>query len=139
MRRRTLQTVVFSLIASHGVRLRFPPRVDLRARRPAAIVLAAAMIVAAGTLGAQRRITPSEAEVQYQTANRSFAEAQYEDAYKQYNVVLSSGSGDLAAAALKGMIRSALRLSSFEIARREAETLKATTRSADMNAWRTRL
>src|SRR5713101_4205576 len=100
MRRRTLQTVVFSLIASHRVRLRFPPRVDPRARRPVAIVLAAAMMVAAGTLGAQRRITPSEAEVQYQTANRSFAEAQYEDAYKQYNLVLSAGSGDLAAAAL---------------------------------------
>jgi predicted aspartyl protease len=95
------------------------------------LVLAAAILAASGTLGAQRRITQSEAEGLFHSADRSFADARYEDAYRQYNLVLSAGTNERAVAALKGMIRSALRLSSFQIARREAEALKATTTDAD--------
>jgi predicted aspartyl protease/Flp pilus assembly protein TadD len=104
-------------------------RIDRRVRRPAAIVLAAAMMTGV-TAGAQRRAPASEMQVKFQDADRAFADARYEDSYKQYNVVMSNG-GDLAVPALKGMIRSALRLSSFQIAHQEAEALRATTTDAD--------
>ncbi len=102
-----------------------------RAGLPKAVVVATAIVAAAATLGAQRNLTPSEAIVQAQRADKLFADARYTDAYKLYAKVFAAGYGDLSVAALKGMVRSALRLSSFQIARREAEALKSATRDAD--------
>ena len=85
----------------------------------------------AGTLAAQRGLTASEAIVQSQRADKAFAEARYEDAYKQYAKVFSAGYVDLTISSLKGMIRSALRLSSFQIARREAEALRTASQDTD--------
>jgi tetratricopeptide (TPR) repeat protein len=93
--------------------------------------LTIAVILAAATLGAQRPLTPAEAATQYDRANQYFAAARYEDAYKQYNKVFSGAEGDLVVNALKGMIRTALRLSSFQIARQEAEALKLRSDDAD--------
>jgi Flp pilus assembly protein TadD len=98
---------------------------------PGVLILAVAMVAAAGTLGAQRQPTPDEARSELQRAERSFSEARYEDAYRRYNEVLGAGDQELGIAALKGMIRSGLRLSSFQIARREAEALHAVTEDAD--------
>lgn len=90
-----------------------------------------AILAAAATLGAQRPLTPDEAADRHRRADRYFAEARYGDAYKRYNEVLASDSRDLVVSALKGMVRSALRLSSFQVARREAETLRGMTDDAD--------
>lgn len=131
MWRRTLLTV------RSGVSLLFRgvPRLsrgdDRSARPPRTVLLALALLLGAGTLGAQRDLTPSEATVQSHRADRAFAEARYEDAYKEYAKVFSAGYKDLAVSALKGMIRSALRLSSFQIARREAEALRSAAQDAD--------
>lgn len=99
-------------------------------RLPKTLVLAAALTAAAVTLRAQE-MDSSEAAVQVDRADHAFAAAHYEDAYKQYNKVFSASRGDSAARALKGMIRSALRLSSFLRARQEAEALNATTHDAE--------
>ena len=104
---------------------------DSYARRPRLVVLSVAILAAAATLGAQQRLTPKQAAAKYSRATRSFADAKYEDAYKEYNEVFSTGEGDLSPGALKGMIRSALRLSSFGIARKEAEALRAATNDED--------
>jgi predicted aspartyl protease len=105
-----------------------------RLRRPAALIVTAAVLVAAATLGAQQRLSPKESAREYTRATRSFADGQYEEAYRRYNSVFSDGAdGELVTPALKGMIRSALRLSSFQIARREAEALRASV-PADVEA-----
>jgi predicted aspartyl protease len=104
---------------------------DCHGRRPRFLVLSIAVLAAAATVGAQRPLTPKEAASRYERATRSFADAQYEDAYRQFNEVFSTGEADLSANALKGMIRSALRLSSFQIARKEAEALRAATNDED--------
>jgi hypothetical protein len=57
-----------------------------------------------------------------------FADARYRDAFEAYHRVLSASDPDLVAHARKGKVRSALRLSSFRIAREEAEALR---RAAD--------
>lgn len=93
--------------------------------------LALIFLAAAATLHAQRPLTPSQAQTQYERAGRLFADAKYEDAYKQYNQVFGNAQGDIATAALKGMIRSALRLSSFQTARQEAEMLNTRTSDVD--------
>jgi tetratricopeptide (TPR) repeat protein len=95
------------------------------ARRRAAWLLAAALMLGAGSLAAQRPVTPVEAQRYFERADKYFGDARYADAYKQYNDALRGGPGDLAIASLKGMIRSALRLSSFQTALRHAETLRA--------------
>jgi tetratricopeptide (TPR) repeat protein len=100
-------------------------------RRPRALALTVAIFAAAVTLGAQHPLTPSEAADRYARATRYFADARYEEAYKRYNEVFSTGEADLSSRALKGMIRSALRLSSFQTARREAEALRAATNDED--------
>jgi predicted aspartyl protease/Flp pilus assembly protein TadD len=93
--------------------------------------LTIALILAAATLGAQRPLTSSEAATEYDKANRSFADARYDDAYKQYTKVFSGAQGDLVVSALKGMIRTALRLSSFQVARQGSEVLKLRADDAD--------
>lgn len=95
------------------------------------IVLAITILAAAATLGAQRPMTPSETAALFGRANRFFADARYDQAYKQYSKVVESGDAELSVGALKGMIRSALRLSSFQTARRGAEALRARTNDAD--------
>ena len=67
-----------------------------RTGRPRIFVLAVALFAAAGTLAAQRPLPPSELAAHFERANRMFAEARYEDAYKQYNQVFSSGDAALA-------------------------------------------
>jgi predicted aspartyl protease len=104
---------------------------DRHPGRPRALLLCVAILAAAATVGAQKRLTPKEAADRYARATHFFADARYEDAYKQYNEVFSTGEADLTPNALKGMIRSALRLSSFEIARREADALKAAANDED--------
>ncbi len=94
-------------------------------------VVAVAVLAGAATLGAQHRLTPSEAADRYKRATHFFADARYEEAYRHYAEAFSAGQGDLPTGALKGMIRSALRLSSFEIARRGSEALKAVTNDED--------
>ena len=100
-------------------------------RQPRLFVLSLAMLAAAATVGAQRPLSSKEAASRYERAMRSFADAQYEDAYRQFNEVFSTGEGNLSPSALKGMIRSALRLSSFQIARKESEALRAATNDED--------
>jgi predicted aspartyl protease len=99
-------------------------------RRPRILVVAMALAAAAVTLQAQD-MTVNQASAQHERARTAFADAHYEDAYKQYNKVFSASRGETAARALKGMIRSALRLSSFQRARQEAEALNATTHDAE--------
>jgi len=101
------------------------------ARGPRVLALAVALIVAAAALGAEQPMKPSEAAAEFDKANKLFAEARYEDAYKQYNKVFSAAQNDFILGALKGMIRTALRLSSFQIARQEAEALKLKADDAD--------
>jgi predicted aspartyl protease len=88
------------------------------------LATAIAILAAAATLNAQRRATPMEARSQQERADRFFGEARYEDAYRQYVRVLEARYPDLIVPAVKGMVRSALRLSSFQAALREATTLK---------------
>ncbi len=83
-----------------------------------------AVLAAAATLSAQKRATPMEAMGQQERGDRFFGEAKYEDAYRQYIRVLEAGYADLTTPAIKGMVRSALRLSSFQVALRQADALK---------------
>jgi predicted aspartyl protease len=106
-------------------------RASSRGRRPLVAFLTLALLVTAGTLGAQRGMTQEEAAKHSARADKYFADARYEDAYKQYNEVLAANIRELSVPALKGMIRSALRLSSFQLARREAEALRAGTEDED--------
>ena len=54
------------------------------------LVFAAGLLAAAATLSAQRQMTAAEASAQFDRANRSFADARYEDAYKQFNDAFSA-------------------------------------------------
>jgi Flp pilus assembly protein TadD len=101
------------------------------ARGPRLFALGVAILAAATTLGAQRHLTPKESAARYERASRLFADARYDDAYRAYNEVFSTGEGDLTSSALKGMVRSALRLSSFQIALQESEALKAAVNDED--------
>lgn len=92
--------------------------------------VAAAFLGGVVTLHAQT-LTSAEVAAHYDRANRLFADARYDEAYREYNRVFSEARGDAAARALKGMIRAALRLSSFLRARQQAEALNVTTHDAD--------
>lgn len=90
-----------------------------------------AIVAATSTLGAQRRLTPMEARGQQERADRFFGDARYEDAYRQYFRVLAAGYDDLTTPSLKGMVRSALRLSSFQVALQQADALKRISNEED--------
>jgi predicted aspartyl protease len=90
-----------------------------------------AILAAAATLSAQKRATPMEARSQQERGDRYFSEARYEDAYRQYVRVVEAGYPDLTTSAVKGMVRSTLRLSSFQGALRQADTLKRISNDED--------
>jgi predicted aspartyl protease len=95
------------------------------------IHVAIMVLAAAVTLSAQRRLTPMQARDEQGKADRFFGEARYEDAYRQYARVLGTGYDDLTVPSVKGMVRSALRLSSFQVALREADQLKRISNEED--------
>jgi predicted aspartyl protease len=95
------------------------------------IHVAVMFLAAAVTLSAQKRLTPMEARNQQGKAERFFGEARYEDAYRQYVRVLEAGHDELTVPAIKGMVRSSLRLSSFQVALREADALKRISNDED--------
>src|SRR5205814_7339581 len=57
------------------------------------LVLTVGLMAAAATLGAQRQMSATEATSLYDRATRSFADARYEDSYRQYNDVFSAVEG----------------------------------------------
>lgn len=84
-----------------------------------------ALIAAAGTLGAQSRvISLADAREQRVKGDKMYADAKYREAFQAYNRASEAEDRDVVATSIKGMIRSALRLSSFDVAMREAEGLK---------------
>ena len=86
---------------------------------------AVALVVAAGTLGAQGRlISLDDARGLRVKADKMYADAKYREAFQAYDRASGADDRELVASSIKGMIRSALRLSSFDIAMREAEGLK---------------
>lgn len=86
---------------------------------------AVAFVVAAGTLGAQSRVISLDDARQLRVkADKLFADAKYREAYQTYDRASGAEDRDVVSSSIKGMIRSALRLSSFDIAMREAEGLK---------------
>ncbi len=92
---------------------------------PRAAVLIATALVGAAALGAQSPMTVEEAAAESQRGDQFFADARYPDAYEAYHRALEAGAPDVVSHARKGKIRSAIRLARFQIARIEAETLKA--------------
>ena len=92
---------------------------------PRAVVLIATALVGAAALGAQSPMTVEEAAAESQRGDQFFADARYPDAYEAYHRALEAGAPDVVSHARKGKIRSAIRLARFQIARTEAETLKA--------------
>lgn len=86
---------------------------------------AVALVVAASSLGAQSRvISLDDAREQRVKGDRMYADAKYREAFEAYNRASGAEDRDTVSTSIKGMIRSALRLSSFDIAMREAEGLK---------------
>ncbi len=93
--------------------------------RPRAFAVLGSAIIAVAALGAQSPMTVEEALEESQKADRLFADARYPEAYEAYHRALEAGSSDVVVHSRKGKIRAALRLARFQIARAEAETLKA--------------
>ena len=94
-------------------------------RRPVSLALAIGMLAAAGTLTAQRPVPLDKARESSERGDRMFADARYREAFDAYDQALGAPDSELAISARKGKIRSALRLSSFQIARQEADALRA--------------
>jgi tetratricopeptide (TPR) repeat protein len=82
-------------------------------------------VLGASALGAQAPMTVEEAAAESQRGDAFFADARYPDAYEAYHRALDAGTPEVVAHARKGKIRSAIRLARFQIARAEAEALKA--------------
>jgi tetratricopeptide (TPR) repeat protein len=93
--------------------------------RPRVLAIVGSTIVAVAALGAQAPMTVEEALEESQKGDRLFGDARYPDAYEAYHRALEAGSPDVVTHARKGKIRAALRLARFQIARAEAETLRA--------------
>jgi tetratricopeptide (TPR) repeat protein len=70
-------------------------------------------------------MTIEEAAAESQRGDALFADARYPDAYEAYHRALEAGTPDVVTHARKGKIRAAIRLARFQIARAEAEVLKA--------------
>ena len=68
--------------------------------KPFAIALALAAAVV--TLSAQHRLTAIEATTALERGGKSFSDARYEEAYRQYNEVFSNSDSDLAVPAQIG-------------------------------------
>jgi tetratricopeptide (TPR) repeat protein len=96
-------------------------------RRPVALALAIGMLAAAGTVTAQRPLTLDKAREYSERGDRMFGDARYREAFDAYDQALGASDSELSISARKGKIRSALRLSSFQIARQEADALRALT------------
>jgi tetratricopeptide (TPR) repeat protein len=92
---------------------------------PRAAVLVATAALGAAALGAQSPMTVEEAAGESQRGDQFFADARYPEAYESYHRALEAGSPEVISHARKGKIRSAIRLARFQIARMEAEALKA--------------
>jgi tetratricopeptide (TPR) repeat protein len=92
---------------------------------PRAAALVATAALGAAVLGAQSPMTVEEAAAESQRGDQFFTDARYPEAYEAYHRALEAGSPDVVTHARKGKIRSAIRLARFQIARLEAEALKA--------------
>jgi Flp pilus assembly protein TadD len=92
---------------------------------PRAFTVTASTILSVVALGAQSPMTVEEALEEKDRADRLFGDARYPEAYEAYHRALEAGSPDVVTDARKGKIRASLRLARFQIARAEAEALKA--------------
>ena len=92
---------------------------------PRAAGLLATALLGAAVLSAQSPMTVEEAAVESQKGDQLFGDARYPEAYEAYHRALEAGSPDVVSHARKGKIRAAIRLARFQIARVEAEALKA--------------
>jgi tetratricopeptide (TPR) repeat protein len=94
-------------------------------RAPRGLAIIAAALAGAVALSAQTPLSPASALEQSALGDRLFADAHYPDAYEAYHRAIEAGDADVAVQARKGKIRTALRLARFQIARTEADALKA--------------
>jgi predicted aspartyl protease/cytochrome c-type biogenesis protein CcmH/NrfG len=95
-------------------------------RRPSLWLFTAAIVMGGAlALRGADRIATGEAELQYQLANILFEETRYQEALTAYDRATRADDPALAGRARKGKVRTALRVAEFDLARQEAETLKA--------------
>jgi len=91
--------------------------------RVSALVVVVTLVVSSLTLSATPRRTPEDVARAFARATHLFEDGKYADAFAAFQIVLNSDGDDAAATARKGAVRSALYLSRFEAAQREANRL----------------
>ena len=90
------------------------------------VVVVSAIVAAAGLI-THAEPTSQAAEIQLQFGNLLFERGQYRDSFEAYQYALRAEDSPTAREARSGVIRSALTIAEFDVARREAETLVKTT------------
>ncbi|MCC7007438.1 MAG: aspartyl protease family protein [Acidobacteria bacterium] len=104
-------------------------RLRRRGVGPRALIVLAVLAAAVAVPVAQ---TPLErAQQDSERGDRMFADAKYREAFDAYSKAVTTTDRPAAIRALKGMIKAALRLSSFRLARSQAEVLRASTGDAE--------
>ncbi|MQA30529.1 MAG: tetratricopeptide repeat protein [Luteitalea sp.] len=82
-----------------------------------------ALIIAAGSLVIRADVTSHSGEIQLQLANAFYRDGRYQDALDAYRRALTALGPDDHRAARSGVVRSALRVAEFDLARTEADVL----------------
>ena len=86
-------------------------------------VVVAAVVVTSLAIGADERDAAVEAELQYQLASLLYEETRYVEALQAYERAARTTDTALGIRALKGRVRSALKVAEFGLARQEAQKL----------------
>src|SRR5688572_23046206 len=91
---------------------------------------AIAALVAAASFAIQADTPSQSAAIQLQIGEEFFAEGRYQDALDAYQIALTAAGPDEMRSARSGIIKSALRVAEFDLARAESEKLVTTSPKA---------